>query len=145
MNFRKKLIIGAVAAAALFLVGFVPQYLKAAKFREELRAAQLTMAANQQKVQVAALRDQMGLMYLETNRKNFGLARQYATQFFSQAREVANATADAELKAALERVLQRRDDVTSGLTAGDGAIRDVIEAMYEEVHKATVRAQQKAA
>lgn len=145
MDVRKKLIVGVVAAAALFLGGFVPQYLKARNLQEQLRAAQLSIAANQQKAQVAGLRDQMGLLYLETNRKNFGIARQHATEFFSQARVVANATADAELKATLERVLQRRDDVTAGLTAGDGAIRDVVESMYEEVYKATAKAQQTAA
>jgi uncharacterized membrane protein YdfJ with MMPL/SSD domain len=141
MALRKKLIIAAIVAAAVFLAGFVPQYLESRRLRDQAEASAQLFQALERRLEMAELRDTLALAYLETNRKNYGMARQYSTQFFTRAREIANQTADPGLKSALEQALQQRDDITAGLTAGDGAVRDSVESLYQRIHEATQQVQ----
>jgi hypothetical protein len=138
---RNKLIIGAILVAAVFLAGFVPQYLETRRLRDQAAALSQRAQALERRLELAGLRDTLALAYLETNRKNYGTARQHTTEFFTRAREVANQTADSGLRSVLEQSLQRRDDITAGLTAGDGAIRDAVESLYQQIHDATLQAQ----
>ena len=141
MATRNKLIIGAVVLLAIFLVGFIPQYLEVRRVRDQVEASSQRAQALERRLQLAELRDILALAYLETNRKNYGIARQHTTEFFSRAREIASQTADPQLRATLERALQQRDEITAGLTSGEGAVRDTVENLYQQVHEATRQVQ----
>ena len=88
-------------------------------------------------MELAEFRDLAGMVYLGTNQNNYGIARQHSTQFFDRASELSREAADSSLKAFLESVLQQRDEITAGLTKGDGSIRETVEKLYTQVHEHT--------
>jgi hypothetical protein len=67
---KDKIIVAAIALVAAFLVGFVPQYVKANRLKNELRQSRQENAG-------AQLRDLIGLAYVQANQKNFGLVSRY--------------------------------------------------------------------
>jgi hypothetical protein len=141
MKMRSKLIVAAVVLLAVFLIGFVPQYLESRRLQDQVEGSAQRFQSLERRLQMAELRDVLALAYLETNRKNYGTARQHTSEFFARAGEIAQQTADPQLRATLERALQQRDEITAGLTAGEGAVRDTVESLFQEVHTATRQVQ----
>jgi hypothetical protein len=137
MTRRTKLIAAAAVLAGVFLLGFVPQYGKARTLRTEAGAGQAQIVSLQWKLKLAELRDLMGLVYLETNQKNYGVARQHSTKFFTKARQLAAETSDPSLTAMLQEILQHRDHVTAGLTEGQPAIRTNLEEVLRKLYEST--------
>ena len=134
---QMKLIGGAALLLAAFLLGFVPQYRTASGLRGELRAAQEEAASLRLKAHLAELRDLVGLTYLESNAKNYGIAQQHSTKFFTRAAQVAAETSDESLKALLTEVSGDRDRVTAGLAEGSGAIQSDIEKLARRLYEST--------
>ena len=85
---QKKIIVAAVALIAVFLVGFVPQYVKVIRLERELRQSRQDAAG-------AEMRDLIGLAYVQASQKNYGLAAETSSRFFNRVREVANQTPNA--------------------------------------------------
>ena len=137
MTLRTKLIAAAAVLVVVFLVGFVPQYGRTRALRNEVDSGQEHIASMQRKLKFAELRDLMGLVYLEMNQKNYGVARQHSTQFFTQARELAGNTSDPSMTALLQEILQHRDHITAGLAEGQPAIRTNIEEILRKLHENT--------
>jgi hypothetical protein len=135
MTQRTKLISAAAVLAAMFLLGFVPQYAKVRALRTEASDGQERTASLQGKLKLAELRDLMGMVYLEANRKNYGVARQHATQFFTKADQLATETADPGLRSALQSILEHRDHVTAGLAEGQPAIRNTLEEVLSKLYE----------
>jgi hypothetical protein len=136
---RTRLIGGALLLLAAFLLGFVPQYRTAGGLRGELRSVQDEAASLRLKAHLAELRDLAGLIYLESNAKNYGIARQHSTQFFTRAAEVAAETSDESLKALLTEVSGDRDNVTAGLAEGRGGVQADIEKLARRLYENTMR------
>ena len=136
---RTRLIGGALLLLAAFLLGFVPQYRAASGLRDELRSAREEAASLRLKAHLAELRDLAGLTYLESNAKNYGIARQHSTQFFKRAAEVAAGTSDESLKALLTEVSGDRDQVTAGLAEGSGAVQADIEKLARRLYENTIK------
>jgi len=134
---RTKLIAAVVVLAVVFLLGFVPQYQNARALRNEAGAGQAHIVALQWKLKLAELRDLMGLVYLETNQKNYGVARRHSTQFFTKAGQLSAETSDPSLTALLQEILQQRDQVTAGLTEGQPAILTSLEEVLRKLHETT--------
>jgi hypothetical protein len=111
-NMKNKIIVVAIALVAVFLAGFVPQYVKAKRLENELRQSRQENAG-------AQLRDLIGLAYVQTNQKNFGLGAETTIRFFSRVRELANQTPDASSRKALEDLLALRERITAELAKGD--------------------------
>jgi hypothetical protein len=103
----------AIALVAVFLLGFVPQYIKANRLETELRQFR-------QEIGGAQLRDLIGLAYVQANQKNYGLAAETSSRFFSRVREMANQTQDASSRKAQEDLLALRDRVAHPVPAEDG-------------------------
>ena len=80
---KTKIIVAAIAVVAVFLIGFVPQYVKANRLQGDLRQSRMENAG-------AQLRDLISLAYFQANQKNFGLAAETSSQFFGRAREMEN-------------------------------------------------------
>jgi hypothetical protein len=127
---NNKVIMGAIALAAMFLVGFVPQYVKASRLETELRQARQENAG-------AQLRDLISLAYVQANRKNFGLAADTSTRFFGSAREMADQAKDANSRKALEDLLAPRDKVTAELAKGDAAAMGDLQELFDKTRQAT--------
>ena len=91
---KNKTILAAVVLIAVFLVGFVPQYVKVNRLENELRQSR-------QETTGAELRDLIGFAYVQASQKNYGLAAETSSRFFNRVREVANHTQDANRRKTL--------------------------------------------
>ena len=130
MDRKTILIVGAALVLAAFLLGFVPQYLKAKDLDNQLGAARRQLNWERERSQM----DQVGLLcgyiYLETNLKNYGLASQYSTQFFDRVRVMMGQQTDSNRQAFLQTALTKRDLVTAGLAKGDPGTLSAVQDLF---------------
>jgi hypothetical protein len=127
---RNKIIMTAIALVAVFLLGFVPQRIKANRLETELRQFRQEIAG-------AQLRDLIGLAYVQANQKNYGLAAETSSRFFSRAREMANQTQAASSRKALEDLLALRDKVTAELAKGEATVMGDLQELFVKTRQAT--------
>jgi len=120
----------AIAMVAVFLLGFVPQRIKANRLETEVRQFRQEIAGDQ-------LRDLIGLAYVQANQKNYGLAAETSSRFFSRAREMANQTQAASSRKALEDLLALRDKVTAELAKGDATAMGDLQELFVKTRQAT--------
>lgn len=127
---KNRIIIAAVLLVFVFSAGFLPQYAKAKRLRNELQQAR-------QENSLAQLRDLAALAYFQTSQKNYGLAADASTRFFNRTREVANQTPDSSGRESLVDLMSFRDKITAGLAKGDpGALNDV-QILFVKTRQAT--------
>jgi hypothetical protein len=79
----------------------------------------------------------IGLVYLETNQKNYGLASQHSTKFFDRVRTMVGAETDPNRKAFLHDALAGRDPVTAGLAKGDPVTLPAVQDLFQRALKAS--------
>jgi hypothetical protein len=127
---KNRVIIAAVILVGVFLVGFIPQYVKANRLDTELRQARQANVT-------AELRDLIGLAYVQANQKNYGLAAATTTRFFNRVRDVANQTADPNARKVLENLLVTRDKVTAALAKGDAGVVGDLQELFMKTRQAT--------
>jgi len=127
---QNKIIVAAIALIAVFLVGFVPQYVKAIRLESELRQSRQDAAG-------AEIRDLIGLAYVQASQKNYGLAAETSSRFFNRVREVANQTPDANRRKAQENLLALRDKITAELAKGDAAVIGDLQELFVKTREST--------
>jgi hypothetical protein len=127
---KNKIVWAAVALIAVFLVGFIPSYVKANRLENELRQSRQDEAGSE-------LRDLIALAYVQTNQKNYGLALDTSGRFFNRVREVASQTPDASRRKALEDLMTLRDKVTAQLAKGDPAVTGDLLELFNKTRQAT--------
>jgi len=110
-----------ILLAGGFLGGFLPEYLKNRELRRQLENPQKTIDSLRSQIQMGELRDLASLMLLELSRQNYGLARDYSTQYYTKLKEAADTAQDANLKKSLEELESTRDSLTLSLTTADSA------------------------
>jgi len=120
---KNKTIVAAIALITVFLVGFVPQYVKVNRLENELRQSR-------QEATGAELRDLIGFAYVQASQKNYGLAAETSSRFFNRVREVANQTQDANRRKGLEDLLALRDSVTAALAKGDASVMGDLQQLF---------------
>jgi hypothetical protein len=86
---------------------------------------------------LAQLRDLSGLMLLEVLQRNYGTARDHATQYFEKLRQEAGRTQEPGMKTKLEDLLQQRDAIISALAQGDPSSAAAVESLFARTHEAT--------
>lgn len=136
---KNKLILWGVLLAGGFLLGLVPQYMKTRQQGGELAGARQQLAGCQASAQLATLRDQAALMYLQANRMNYGSAADESRRFFDEAQRIAAETTDAGIKKALSDVLGKRDAITAALARGDAAVITDLQQLVEKLFSDTRR------
>ena len=127
---KNKTIVAAIALIAVFLAGFVPQYVKVKRLENELRQSRQEAAG-------AELRDLIGFAYVQASQKNYGLAAETSSRFFSRVREVANQTQAADRRKGLENLLALRDSVTAALAKGDAAVMSDLQQLFVKALQVT--------
>lgn len=132
---RNKVLWAAGALLAAFLLGYWPQSRTAAGLRAELSANQEQRQSLETALKLAELRDLIGLTYLESSAKNYGVAREHSTRFFTLASELAAGTSDGSLRALLSEISTERDTITAGLAEGKGAAQPALEALARRVYE----------
>ncbi len=114
---KNKVIAIAAGLIVVFLIGFVPQWMKASRLDGEVQQMR-------QKVADAELRDLAGLAYLQANQKNYGLAAETAGRFFARVKDVAAG------RKPVEDLASPRDKITAELAKGDpaaiGSLTDLV-------------------
>jgi hypothetical protein len=125
-----KIIIAVVVLAGVFLLGFLPQYVKVKRLDNELRAARRENA-------LAQLRDLVGLAFFQASQKNYGLAADTSARFFNRTREAINQTPDSSARKPLESLLAFREKITAELARGDPGVLNDLQALFVETHQAT--------
>jgi hypothetical protein len=126
----KKMVVTAVALVVVFLLGFVPQYVKVNRLENQLLESQKEHAG-------ADLRDLIGLAYFQANQKNYGLAAETSNRFFARVRESAIQARDATSRKALEDLLVVRDRVTAALAKGDAAVMGDLQELFVKTRQVT--------
>ena len=139
MTTKAKAIAGSVVLLAVFLIGFVPQYAEKARVRGDLEASKGRVISLESDLRMAEMRDLCGLMLLETLRQNYGLARDYSTQYFETLRQVAEEQQDPTRKQALQELSARRDSMTALLANSDPASSPEIQAVCGRTYEVSKR------
>ncbi|HEY1240287.1 MAG TPA: hypothetical protein VGF16_07000 [Bryobacteraceae bacterium] len=137
MNWKAGPTAGAVLVVAAFVVGFVPQYRRAANLNDELAAAQQQLNSEREKSNMEKAGLLIGYIYLETNLKNYGLAGQSAPKFFDKVQAMGGRTTDPNWQALIPAIGARRDQVVSGLAKGDPATLAAVQDIFQRMLDAT--------
>ena len=127
---KSQTIVVIVLLLIVFLVGFMPQYIKVKRLESDLSVAKQENA-------LARLRDLAGLAFVQTSQKNYGLAAGTSQQFFSRTREVANGAADLNARKALENLLASQDKITAELAKGDSEALSDLQVLFEKTRQAS--------
>jgi len=133
---RKPMMIAAALLVALLLGLLLGQY-RVGRVQRQLEAEQQQTARLRTESEMAAIRDTAALMYVEVNRKNYGLAGQHASRYFQQLARLAQAVEDPHSRANFASVLERQDTVASALAAADPQALQQVENLYFETYRAT--------
>ena len=122
-----------------FLLGFIPQYLKNRDLQSQLESPKKTIDELTLRVDEGEIRDFASLMLLELSRQNYGLARDYATQYYIKLKETADKAQDANLKKSLEELSSTRDSLTASLNTADStslaAVQPIVLRTFELTRK----------
>jgi len=129
---RNKIILWVLAFLAVFLIGFGPMYVRATRAEDQFE----TVSQEAQRLRV---RDALALTYLQAAQKNFGLAAESSSRFFTQARELSDRTTDSEMKKSLGAILGARDKITAGLAKGESGVLEDLQNLYLKTREATAR------
>ena len=111
----RKFLVWVILLVIGFLLGFVPQYLKAHSLNEQVTRCQADL-------QLAQVRQFGALTYVAATQLNYGNASSYAQQFFAQAQKVAASPGDPAAQSLANEVLSARDKITADLAKGDSAV-----------------------
>lgn len=130
MATKWKVTLGLTVLLAVFLLGFIPQFQTARRLSAELEAARKDLSVLQTKDQISQLKELAALMYIEVNRKNFGLAGERATEFFNQVGDMAGTTGNPDLQQRLRHILAMRDTVTRGLASADASVLSNLQDLF---------------
>ncbi len=126
---KNRAFLGIAVMVVVFLLGFLPQFVKAKRLENELRV-------ERQQNTLAQLRDLVGLAYLQTTQKNYGLAAGTSTRFFSRVEELVNQTADDRFKS-LQDLLGFRDRITAELAKADPAVVGDLQNLFLKTRDVT--------
>jgi hypothetical protein len=78
------------------------------------------------------------MMYLEAVQKNYGLAGEYAKNFFDQAQRIVSSTQDVAIGNLVRDIMAARDQITGDLAKGDAAalseIRPIVSKLQTAKH-----------
>jgi hypothetical protein len=131
---KAKLVIAAGLLLAGFLLGFIPQNSKARRLTSELADAKQQLATCQYSSKLSGARELLAMSYLETNRKNFGVAQDYSSRFFNEVRKLSGEVPDANTENVLQEVLHARDTLTANLAKGDPGAAGLLESLMLKMH-----------
>jgi hypothetical protein len=131
----RKLALWFVLVIAGFLAGFILQYARLQRVKQELSVSTKQLGSCQSSEQLSQLRDTATLMYLETVQKNFGKAGEYSKEFFDQAQRIVSSTGDSAVRTLLHDTLATRDQITGDLAKGDAAALSEIQPVLSKLEQ----------
>lgn len=112
-----KLLVAVLILVAVYLAGALPAYLENRRLTAKVSDLQTRLNQAGGQLQVAALRNQLGMILIEVEQNNFGLAKERSSHFFDGLRRIIPDQTDPQLRERLAELLARRDEITSDLTS----------------------------
>jgi hypothetical protein len=82
-------------------------------------------------------RDLAGMMLLEVLRQNYGIAKDYSSQYFEKLRETSEQVDNSTLKTSPQELLNSRDMVTAALSKADPASASQLQAIFAKTQPVT--------
>ena len=137
MNRKTLLIVGGSLVVVAFLLGFVPQYVRARGLTDQLGAERQQFNSEREKSQMDELGLLCGYVYLQANLKNYGLAGQYSTRFFDRIRAMNGQSPDSSRQAFLQSALAKRDSITQELAKGDPNVGAELQNLFQSTLETT--------
>jgi hypothetical protein len=148
MEFSNKTIwmIGGALIITAFLIGFIPTSLKTQSLNHQLQEKEQALVEqasdfkkqqvfSQEKLRLAELNNQLGMLMIMTQEKNFGEARDRSTQFFDGLQQFTRDAQDKSIRENLKLILNRRDEITADLTLANTDVTDKLRALYLEMFR----------
>jgi hypothetical protein len=126
--------IGIYAAVLLivFLLGFVPMWLKA-------RSARIALAEVEQKLSLAQLQNNLASSVIDARRGDYEPARVAASQFFTSLLAEVNKGEESALnaaqRAAVQPLFNQRDEIITLLARSDPAVTDRLSDLFAAFRK----------
>lgn len=74
-------------------------------------------------------------MYVSATQLNYGLASEYANQFFSQVQQLAGSTRDAGVRSVLSDILSSRDKIVADLAKGNSEVVSELQPILLKVEQ----------
>ena len=134
MNSKWKVIASAAVVLAVFLAGFVPQFLDKRRLKAELEDTRTSLSTAQFQIRIDEIRSLAGRMLLEASQQNYGTAATHSTEYFNKVRELASETEDTSVKTALSALLDARDSINSGLAQGKPTIIPNLQSLLQRTY-----------
>ncbi|MDT5294804.1 MAG: hypothetical protein QOJ76_1684 [Acidobacteriota bacterium] len=116
----------AVVLLVVFLVGFVPMWVKA-------RGCAAELADAQQKLSLASMRNDLSSAVIDARRGDYEPARQAASRFFTGLRAETDAAGPAltqAQRASMQPLFAQRDEIITLLARSDPAAADRLSDLY---------------
>ena len=132
---RHKLVLWFLLLLTGFLIGFILQYSRLQRVQKEVSTSTGQLRSCQSGQQLAQLRDETTMMYLEVVQKNYGKAGEYSREVFDQAQQIASSTEDPALRNLLRETLATRDQITADLAKGDAAAFSEIQSLLSRLQQ----------
>ena len=126
---RTRAILVAGLIVVVFLVSFLPQFIRATRLDGELHRMQ-------QESSMSELRDLSALTYFQATQKNYGLAASTSGRFFNRVHEIASQAPDSKKKD-LDDLISFRDRITAGLAKGDPGVLNDLQTLFMKTRRAT--------
>ncbi|HEY8716010.1 MAG TPA: hypothetical protein VIM00_11580 [Candidatus Acidoferrum sp.] len=127
---KNKLILPLVLLLTGFLLGFIPERIKASRTVQTNQDLRLQLETVKKAGSVNSFRNRAALLYIETEKNNFSNASERASALFTDLRQYQNETADPSLKQNLEELLKARDAIIAGLAKADPAVTAQIQKLF---------------
>ena len=123
----------ALVLLVVFLLGFVPMWIKA-------RASRLELATAQQQLSLAQMQNSFAAAVIDARRGEYEPARVAASQFFTSLLAEVNKGEESALnagqRAAMQPLLAQRDEIITLLARSDPAAADRLSDLFATYRKA---------
>lgn len=126
----KTIVFWLVIFVAGLLIGFVPQYVKARDLKRQVNVCNSAY-------QLAEARRFATLTYVSATQLNYGMAAQYANQFFGEVHQIATTNSDSSGSAMLNDVLSARDKIMNDLSKGNPQVVSELQPIVLEIEGAS--------
>lgn len=128
----RRIVTYAVVLLIVFLLGFVPMWIKS-------RSSRIALATAEQKLGLAQMQNSLASSVIDARRGDYEPARVAASQFFTSLLAEVNKSDDSALNAAqrtgVQPLFSQRDEIITLLARSDPAAADRLSDLYGSYRK----------
>jgi flagellar biosynthesis component FlhA len=118
-----------------FLAGYLPMYVRNRELLTNAKGLQSGLDQARQRLRVATLQNDLGMILVEVTQNNFGIAKDRSSRFFDDLQQATSSVSDNNLRQTLITMLARRNEITSDLTRLNPEIAAKLRILYLDFSK----------